>query len=104
MSRFPRKTLDDWRQLAAEECKGQPVESLTWETPEGIAVKALYTAADLEEIRPQAFAVAYRMLGSVSEAEDIVQEALLMVWRLWFQNGLRRSPRGKREKKDRPGK
>jgi RNA polymerase sigma-70 factor (TIGR02957 family) len=31
----------------------------------------------LEELRPAAFAVAYRMLGSVSEAEDIVQEALL---------------------------
>jgi hypothetical protein len=30
-----------------------------------------------EELRPRAFAVAYRMLGSVSEAEDIVQEALL---------------------------
>ena len=34
-------------------------------------------AALLEELRPGAFAVAYRMLGSVSEAEDIVQEALL---------------------------
>jgi hypothetical protein len=31
----------------------------------------------LEELRPRAFAVAYRMLGSMSEAEDIVQEALL---------------------------
>ena len=31
----------------------------------------------LEELRPGAFAVAYRMLGSVSEAEDMVQEALL---------------------------
>jgi RNA polymerase sigma-70 factor (ECF subfamily) len=30
-----------------------------------------------EELRPRAFAVAYRMLGSVSEAEDVVQEALL---------------------------
>ncbi len=31
----------------------------------------------LEELRPAAFAVAYRMLGSVAEAEDVVQEALL---------------------------
>jgi RNA polymerase sigma-70 factor (TIGR02957 family) len=31
----------------------------------------------LEELRPVAFAVAYRMLGSVAEAEDVVQEALL---------------------------
>ena len=31
----------------------------------------------LAELRPTAFAIAYRMLGSVAEAEDIVQEALL---------------------------
>jgi RNA polymerase sigma-70 factor (TIGR02957 family) len=31
----------------------------------------------LEELRPAAFAIAYRMLGSVAEAEDMVQEALL---------------------------
>jgi RNA polymerase sigma-70 factor (ECF subfamily) len=33
----------------------------------------------LEELRPVAFAIAYQMLGSVSEAEDVVQEALLRI-------------------------
>ena len=31
----------------------------------------------LEELRPAAFAICYRMLGSVAEAEDVVQEALV---------------------------
>lgn len=33
--------------------------------------------AALDGLRPLAFSVAYRMLGSVAEAEDVVQEALL---------------------------
>jgi RNA polymerase sigma-70 factor (ECF subfamily) len=33
----------------------------------------------LDELRPYAFSIAYRMLGSVAEAEDVVQEALLRV-------------------------
>jgi RNA polymerase sigma-70 factor (ECF subfamily) len=39
------------------------------------------TDEQLEELRPSAFAIAYRMLGSVSEAEDVVQEGLLRLHR-----------------------
>ncbi|MFN7141362.1 MAG: polyprenol monophosphomannose synthase [Limisphaerales bacterium] len=34
-----------------------------------------------------------RFQGSSKMSRKIVYEALFMVWRLWFQNGLRRSPR-----------
>ncbi|MEU2201417.1 RNA polymerase sigma factor SigJ [Isoptericola sp. NPDC019482] len=37
------------------------------------------TEADLEDLRRVAFGAAYRMLGSVTEAEDVAQEAMLRV-------------------------
>ncbi len=47
----------------------------------------------LEELRPTAFAIGYRMLGSVAEAEDVVQEALLRLHEA-FERGERiESPR-----------
>jgi methylmalonyl-CoA mutase len=42
------KTPQDWAKLAAKELRDRPLESLTWASPEGIAVKPLYTATDLE--------------------------------------------------------
>jgi methylmalonyl-CoA mutase len=39
-------TYADWEQLARSELKGRDPADLTWETPEGIAVKPLYTAGD----------------------------------------------------------
>lgn len=38
--------------------------------------------AELETLRRRAFAIAYRMLGSVTDAEDVVQEALLRLHRV----------------------
>jgi len=43
-----RAHLDDWKRLAEKERKGAPVDDLVWHTPEGIDVKPLYTAADVE--------------------------------------------------------
>jgi methylmalonyl-CoA mutase len=50
MADFPQKTLADWTALAAKELGGKSAETVAWHTAEGIAVKPLYTAADLEAI------------------------------------------------------
>jgi len=42
--------LSDWEAAATKELRGKEVSALTWETPEGIPVRPLYTAADLEEL------------------------------------------------------
>jgi methylmalonyl-CoA mutase len=41
---------NEWTKLAAKELKGADPATLTWVTPEGIAVKPLYTAEDLERL------------------------------------------------------
>lgn len=48
----------------------------------------------LHELRPVSFAIAYRMLGSVSEAEDVVQEAMLRVHQSLDGSEQIASPRG----------
>lgn len=47
----------------------------------------------LEELREACFAIAYRMLGSVTEAEDVVQETLLRVHQALAGGELIASPR-----------
>jgi len=42
------RDLKKWRKLAESELRGKPVESLHWNTPEGIPVKPLYTAEDIK--------------------------------------------------------
>ncbi|MEM6832904.1 MAG: methylmalonyl-CoA mutase [Pseudomonadota bacterium] len=52
------KTVQDWMELAGKELRGKPLDGLTWDTPEGIAVKPLYTSedvADLDETLPGFF-------------------------------------------------
>jgi methylmalonyl-CoA mutase len=45
---FPKRSLADWAELAARDMKGAAPDSLTTRTPEGIDVKPLYTADDLD--------------------------------------------------------
>ncbi len=47
MADLAKQTLADWAALAARELGDRPLDALTSVTPEGIAVKPLYTAADL---------------------------------------------------------
>jgi len=42
--------IKKWKDLATKELRGKPLESLDWKTPEGIAVKPLYTAEDLKKM------------------------------------------------------
>ncbi|MGH6739698.1 MAG: methylmalonyl-CoA mutase family protein, partial [Bradyrhizobium sp.] len=42
--------MDEWAALVAQELGGASADSLVWDTPEGVPVKALYTAADLEDL------------------------------------------------------
>jgi len=45
MSEHP--DIQKWIDLATRELRGKPLDSLNWQTPEGIPVKPLYTAEDL---------------------------------------------------------
>ena len=40
--------LKAWRELATKQMKGRDPDALVWASPEGIDVKPLYTAADLD--------------------------------------------------------
>ncbi len=47
---FDSKDLDAWGKAAAKHSPGGDVKNLNWNTPEGLAVKALYTKADVENL------------------------------------------------------
>jgi methylmalonyl-CoA mutase len=45
---FKPVSLEEWKKAAAKSAPGGNVEALNWITPDGIAVKPLYTAQDVE--------------------------------------------------------
>ena len=47
---FKPVSLDQWAQAAAKSAPGGEVDKLNWVTPEGITVKPLYTAADVQTL------------------------------------------------------
>ena len=50
MTEFDHTEMDGWVRLAQEETGQDSLSCLRWQTPEGIEVKALYTAEDLEAL------------------------------------------------------
>ena len=48
---FKTATLEAWTKAAAKSAPGGNVDALNWITPDGIAVKPLYTAADTAELK-----------------------------------------------------
>jgi methylmalonyl-CoA mutase len=47
---FKTTTLVDWQKAAAKSAPGGNVDALNWHTPDGIAVKPLYTADDVKDL------------------------------------------------------
>jgi methylmalonyl-CoA mutase len=43
--------IEDWKKLVEKETKGKKPEDLTWNSPEGIPVKAFYSKADTEKLK-----------------------------------------------------
>jgi len=50
MSKNANRTPAEWAALAEKELKGKSPADLAWQTPEGIEIKPLYTAEDLEAL------------------------------------------------------
>ena len=48
---FPQPDLVAWNKAASKSAPEGDVAKLNWVTPEGITVKPLYTAADLEGLK-----------------------------------------------------
>ena len=50
MAEFSKPTQDEWRARADKELRDRSPDDLIWHTPEGIDIRAVYTAADLDDI------------------------------------------------------
>ena len=50
MTDISKPSYSDWVDLATKESKGKSPDDMVWQTPEGIAVKPLYTAEDVANL------------------------------------------------------
>ena len=50
VSLFAPSSLEDWRKAATKSVKNGDLSTLNWLTPDGIAVKPLYTAEDVQDL------------------------------------------------------
>jgi methylmalonyl-CoA mutase len=48
MAEHPNKSK--WEDLASKELRGKPLNSITWQSPEGISIKPLYAAEDIDGV------------------------------------------------------
>ena len=48
MAENPNSNFQNWSKVAAKELRGESLESLNRQTPEGLIIKPLYTATDLK--------------------------------------------------------
>ena len=86
MTRFRDRAPEAWRDLAEKDLKGDSVDGLVWRSPEGLDVKPLYTAADLEAAFDLATHRGYdsdhpRVVGDVGKAGvaiDSVEDAKIL--------------------------
>ena len=62
--------LEQWREVAREELGGADPGELGWDTPEGLRVKPLYTAADLEQRRRERRPAADGLAGAARRAPE----------------------------------
>ncbi|MBL4865438.1 MAG: methylmalonyl-CoA mutase [Pseudomonadales bacterium] len=43
-------TIEEWKELATKQLRGKSLDSLVWNTPEGVDIKPLYSQADLQDL------------------------------------------------------
>jgi len=70
-----------------------PIGQYHWrmDAASGSAAELETASAVFADVRPRLFGIAYRMLGSVSEAEDIVQETWIR-WQTYDRSTVRNAP------------